>query len=88
MAWYRSNCTANAVLPISALESRGLDAVRDWIQKQLPESPSLYPKVCVRVGRQRWRTHALLRLPRPSLVLLLLPGVTCVAACGGAGLSL
>ena len=45
LAWYRANCTAKAVLPISALEGRGLDEVRRWIQQQLPESPSLYPKV-------------------------------------------
>ncbi|KAI7844987.1 hypothetical protein COHA_001353 [Chlorella ohadii] len=42
--WYQANCKADAVFAISALESNGLEPVRDWIVSKLPESPSLYPK--------------------------------------------
>lgn len=44
-AWYKEHCRAQAVLPLSALEGRGLEAVQDWLEAQLPEGPSMYPKV-------------------------------------------
>ncbi len=43
-----------AVLATSALTGRGVDAVRAWAVGQLPEGPTLYPKVPARVaGRPR-----------------------------------
>ena len=33
------------VLPTSAIMGRGVEAVRDWAVAQLPEGPTLYPKV-------------------------------------------
>lgn len=33
------------VLPTSAITGRGVEAVRDWAVAQLPEGPTLYPKV-------------------------------------------
>ena len=44
-AWFQQHCNAQAVLPISALEGDNLPAVVDWLTSQLPESPSMYPKV-------------------------------------------
>ncbi len=38
-----------AVLATSALTGRGVDAVRAWALGQLPEGPTLYPKVRARL---------------------------------------
>lgn len=44
-AWYRQYCKAEVVLPISALQRSGLQPVVDWLERKLPEGPSMYPKV-------------------------------------------
>ena len=51
-----------AVLPTSALTGLGVGAVRDWAVAQLPEGPTLYPKV---------RSHAAQPHAAPSQLCLL-----------------
>ena len=47
--WLQGNTGAAAVLPISALSSDGVEAVRQWAVKHLPLGPTLYPKVRARI---------------------------------------
>ncbi|EFN58030.1 hypothetical protein CHLNCDRAFT_20741 [Chlorella variabilis] len=60
-AWYRQYCKADAVLPISALESSNLDAVVEWLVGKLPEGPSLYPKDIVSEQPERFFVSEIIR---------------------------
>ncbi|PSC71545.1 GTP-binding Era [Micractinium conductrix] len=60
-AWYKEHCRAQAVLPLSALEGRGLEAVQDWLEAQLPEGPSMYPKDIVSELPERFFVSEIIR---------------------------
>lgn len=39
-----------AVLPCTALDGEGVEAVRGWAARVVPDGPPMYDKVCVRFG--------------------------------------
>ena len=44
-SWLKDNDMIDMVLPTSARDGKGVDDVRNWALSQLPQGPSLYPKV-------------------------------------------
>lgn len=45
VTWFKENSQADAVLPLSALNGTGVDALKEWAVSKLPLGPSLYDKV-------------------------------------------
>ena len=46
-SWLKDNDMIDMVLPTSARDGEGVDDVRNWALSQLPQGPSLYPKVSI-----------------------------------------
>jgi hypothetical protein len=49
------------VLALSALQGKGVKAVQDWMVKQLPEGPTLYPKHLASEHNERFFVAEIIR---------------------------
>jgi GTPase len=61
VSWFGSQARAAAVLPISALEGDGVDAVAQWVIERLPEGPSMYPKDVIAEASERFFVSEIIR---------------------------
>lgn len=55
------NDSVKQVFPVSAINSKGIDAVMQWAAQQLPEGPSLYPKDIVSMHPERFFVAEIVR---------------------------
>jgi len=59
--WYKTACKAEAVFVGSALQYVGVDEIKEWIVKKLPEGPTLYPKSMVSEQPERFFVAEIVR---------------------------
>eukprot|EP00192_Tetraselmis_astigmatica_P025077 CAMPEP_0117676652 /NCGR_PEP_ID=MMETSP0804-20121206/16301_1 /TAXON_ID=1074897 /ORGANISM="Tetraselmis astigmatica, Strain CCMP880" /LENGTH=217 /DNA_ID=CAMNT_0005485833 /DNA_START=464 /DNA_END=1117 /DNA_ORIENTATION=- len=59
--WFQKATSAAAVLPISALHGDGLQDLKDWAVRSMPEGPTLYPKEQLSEQPERFFVSEILR---------------------------
>jgi hypothetical protein len=59
--WWRQKCRSVEVKSVSALQGKAVTDVKDWMVKQLPEGPTLYPKELVSEHPEKFFVSEILR---------------------------
>lgn len=59
--WYETNCKAQVIFPISALETKGVETVASWVVTQLPTGSSMYPKDIISEASERFFVSEIIR---------------------------
>lgn len=59
--WYKDNCKADVVIPVSAETGEHVDRVKEWVVQHIPEGPSMYPKDIIAEANERFFVSEIIR---------------------------
>lgn len=59
--WYKDNCKAEIVIPISAETGENVSILKEWVLEKIPEGPSMYPKDVLSEANERFFVSEIIR---------------------------